>query len=203
MATVATETSAAAGASMYASTLAEMAKDREYRSSDNFMICCGTVTVDIRAKKVLLVHNKKWGIHQLPKGRKNIGEDLLEAALRETREESGTSPTAFSAKIGTMATPANAGSSKPSVMRDVENTEPTAVCLYPDPNTGALKLVFYFLAVADSAICGEKSNLEDREKFTTIWASPEQACQLLHFKEDSEVVKKVVKDLKASGFDMA
>ncbi|KAJ9155529.1 hypothetical protein NKR23_g1959 [Pleurostoma richardsiae] len=57
--------------------------------SELFTISCGTVTLDLAASKVLLIFNERLGIYQLPKGRKNIGEGLIDAAIRETYEETG------------------------------------------------------------------------------------------------------------------
>ncbi|KLU83075.1 hypothetical protein MAPG_02142 [Magnaporthiopsis poae ATCC 64411] len=60
-----------------------------FTPSDRQTVSCGTVAVDLRRGRILSLYNKKLGIAQLPKGRKRIGEDHIDAALRETLEESG------------------------------------------------------------------------------------------------------------------
>lgn len=76
-----------------------------FHSSEATTISCGTVTIDPAKQKVLLIWNKKLKIYQLPKGRKNIGEDMLSAAMRETYEETGVRATPLRLKIATRATP--------------------------------------------------------------------------------------------------
>ncbi|KAJ6443922.1 NUDIX hydrolase domain-containingprotein [Purpureocillium lavendulum] len=60
-----------------------------FHASQNLMISCGCVPVDPRRRRVAILYDPHTGITQLPKGRKNIGEDVAAAALRETREETG------------------------------------------------------------------------------------------------------------------
>ena len=60
-----------------------------FHASQNLMISCGCVPVDPPRRKVAILHDPRTGITQLPKGRKNIGEDVADAAIRETREETG------------------------------------------------------------------------------------------------------------------
>lgn len=93
------------------SPLARRALDSESRflPSHCFIISCGTVTLDRKAGKVLLVYNKPNGIYQLPKGRKDIDEDgLLRIAIRETLEETGYEVKPLILKIPTRSTPVHA-----------------------------------------------------------------------------------------------
>ncbi|KAJ9161278.1 hypothetical protein NKR19_g2366 [Coniochaeta hoffmannii] len=85
--------------------LEEIDRSMSFHSSEATIISCGTVTIDAAHQKVLLIWNKKLKIYQLPKGRKNIGEDMLSAAMRETYEETGVRATALRLKIATRATP--------------------------------------------------------------------------------------------------
>lgn len=69
------------------------------------MISAGTVTVDLQAGKILLALNKPQGIYQLPKGRKNVGEEsLLECAVRETLEETGMVVEPLALRVATRCT---------------------------------------------------------------------------------------------------
>jgi ADP-ribose pyrophosphatase YjhB (NUDIX family) len=85
--------------------LEEIDRSMSFHPSEATTISCGTVTIDPARQKVLLIWNKKLKIYQLPKGRKNIGEDMLSAAIRETYEETGVKSTPLRLKIATRATP--------------------------------------------------------------------------------------------------
>ena len=76
----------------------------EFTPSERCTISCGTVCVDPRAGKVLIIFNRRLGIWQLPKGRKNIGEDLHSAALRETYEETGVPASLLPLMVQTRST---------------------------------------------------------------------------------------------------
>ncbi|OAA62483.1 nudix hydrolase [Niveomyces insectorum RCEF 264] len=75
-----------------------------FTPSERCTISCGTVCVDPRMSKVLIIFNRRLRIWQLPKGRKNIGEDLHAAALRETYEETGVHAALLRLKIRTRST---------------------------------------------------------------------------------------------------
>ncbi|KAL0937591.1 nudix domain-containing protein [Colletotrichum truncatum] len=187
---------------MYAPTVSEMARGRRFYPSHKFITSCGTVTVDLYARRVLLVYNRRHHIYQLPKGRKNIGEGLMAAALRETREETGVAVTPIVLRIRTRATPANAPSGAPDITEDNENMEPVAVCHYPDPNSGAMKMVFYFVAEGTCGLTPDGWTGLDRVKFNVVWVGVAEAAGKLAFKEDGMVVEKALEDLRISGYDI-
>lgn len=58
-------------------------------SSYDFVLSSGTVPVDISKGLVLLLYYPPKAEYMLPKGRKNVGETMEAAAIRETTEESG------------------------------------------------------------------------------------------------------------------
>ncbi|KAM0273908.1 hypothetical protein ACHAQH_008144 [Verticillium albo-atrum] len=85
--------------------LAALRQPRIFFPSHGFIVGAGTVTVDLKTRRVLLVFNKRQGIFQLPKGRKNVGEEsLLACAVRETLEETGVRVTPLAVRCGTRAT---------------------------------------------------------------------------------------------------
>ncbi|KAK1590840.1 NUDIX domain-containing protein [Colletotrichum navitas] len=187
---------------MYASTIAEMARGRKFFPSHKFIISCGTVTVDKRGRRVLLVYNKRHRIYQLPKGRKNIGEDLLTAALRETLEETGVAARPVTLRLRTRATPVSRPPGAPEVSEEFVDTEPVAVCHYPDPASGAMKMVFYFVAERSFDVMSDGGAREDRAKFDVVWVDAAEAADKLAFKEDGMVVEKALDDLRTSGYDV-
>jgi 8-oxo-dGTP pyrophosphatase MutT (NUDIX family) len=63
--------------------------NRSLHLYESFVISCGTVTLDIDRSKVLVIYLRKTGEYYLPKGRKDVGEQLEATAVRETYEETG------------------------------------------------------------------------------------------------------------------
>ena len=57
--------------------------------ADDFVLSSGTITVDCSRCLVLLLYFTPKGEYLRPKGRKDVGETLPAAAVRETTEESG------------------------------------------------------------------------------------------------------------------
>jgi 8-oxo-dGTP pyrophosphatase MutT (NUDIX family) len=55
--------------------------------SSSFMLGGGMVIIQPSSRRIVVVHEEKREFWFLPKGRKDIGESLEEAALREAYEE--------------------------------------------------------------------------------------------------------------------
>ncbi|KAJ2897540.1 NUDIX domain-containing protein [Zalerion maritima] len=180
-----------------------LAKKRTFHGSDKFIISCGTVTIDPKVGKVLLIYNSRYNIYQLPKGRKNIGEDWLTCALRETFEESGVKPSPLPLKVDTRATPAKGHTAQVQLTTDIFNTEPIAQCTFPDPISNCWKTVFWFVATGDSAAPQAKGTQEDWEKFETVWKPAAEAVELLRFADDGDTVLRAIELVKRSGVDIA
>jgi 8-oxo-dGTP pyrophosphatase MutT (NUDIX family) len=98
--------------------------DHSLHLSESFCISSRTVTVDLAHAKILLILWRKTGEYLLPKGRKNIGETLEQAALRETFEETGYDVKLLPISIKTLAT-VPASEDKEEKISSI--TEPVAV----------------------------------------------------------------------------
>jgi 8-oxo-dGTP pyrophosphatase MutT (NUDIX family) len=196
--------------------LEEIDRSMSFHSSEATIISCGTVTLDLAQSMVLLIWNKRLQIYQLPKGRKNIGEDILCTALRETAEETGVIATPLRLKIATRATPpsrtvpessreheANAEDpQKDGVTDNRLSTEFLGCCRYPDPQSAipAMKVVFFFAATADSSAPRGNRPREDREKLVPVWTKASEAACTLRFKAESDIVRKALADARRSGY---
>ncbi|KAK1768703.1 NUDIX hydrolase domain-like protein [Phialemonium atrogriseum] len=198
--------------------LEEIDRSMTFHPSEACVVSCGTVTIDPAACKVLLIWNRHLNIYQLPKGRKNIGEDMLSAALRETYEETGVHATPLRLKIATRATPpsdkdedegGNGGDVGLRPTREVTegrlSTEFIGCCRYPDPqsSTPADKVVFYYAAIADSAVPRGAGTPRDRKKLKEVWAPAAEAATLLRFRAEADIVRKALEDARRSGYQMA
>lgn len=156
------------------------------RLSDTFVISCGTITLDPVQARMLLIRYRKDGQVFFPKGRKNIGETLEDAAVRETYEETGFRVTLLPLRIPTLATPA-----ADTNLGDVLSTEPVAVAQFFKGDT--LKLIFWFSAKGDSTATPDVGTQEEGEDFDPFWADLESAVQTLTYDDDKHIAQTVVK----------
>ncbi|KAI0118296.1 hypothetical protein GGR51DRAFT_545533 [Nemania sp. FL0031] len=173
-----------------------------YHKSDEMIVSCGTVTID-KAEgpypKVLAVYNNRIGIYQLPKGRKNIGEEYLDAALRETTEETGIAVRPLRLRFGSRSTPPRSATAKemaicspddPSagITRSLSNE---MIGVNPDPATGAWRNIHWYAAKPCDGIERDEACMpipDDRDKFSTFWFSEAEA--LTRLKLDDEKFSK-------------
>ncbi|KAI8722450.1 Nudix hydrolase domain-containing protein [Fusarium sp. LHS14.1] len=153
---------------------------RSLHFSDQFVISCGTVSLDVERSKVLLVRCRRRGEYMLPKGRKDVDESLEEAALRETYEESGIRVQLLPVDINSLATlPSSTKIEDPP--RAI--TEPIAVNQRVT-RQGILKIIFWYVAAADSTTTPEEGTQQENEDFDTVWADFDNVGSILSFYED-------------------
>lgn len=164
--------------------------------ANQFGISCGTVSVDVAAAKVLLIRSRTTGEYLLPKGRKDLGEDLEHTATRETFEETGVRVRLLPVPVETMAT-------VPSSMKDENRpkavTEPIAVT--QRVNKGVLKIIFWYVASANSAAAREEGTQNEDEDFDTTWVGFDKVEARLSFDDDRRVAQEAISAVGRS--DMA
>lgn len=167
---------------------------RSLHLCDALSISCGTITLDPVRARLLLIRWKKNQEVLLPKGRKNIGETLEDAALRETYEETGFRVTLFPLPIPTLATSATAVD---HFGRLSAVTEPVAVSQRLIDNK--LKLIFWFAAKGDSTAAPSTGTQQEGEDFEPVWADLDGAVQSLTFDDDRQIAQAVINIASASG----
>ena len=155
--------------------------------SDQFAISCGTVSLDVDRSKVLLVRWRKTGEYFLPKGRKDVDEPLLQTARRETFEETGIRVQLLPVAIDTLAT---FPSSLAQVDRPKLVTEPIAVS--QRIVNGTLKIIFWYVAAADSTTAPEEGTQQEDEDFDTIWADFDNVLRTLSFDDDQRIAQAAI-----------
>ncbi|PNY24293.1 Uncharacterized protein TCAP_05771 [Tolypocladium capitatum] len=186
---------------------------QRFAPSHALMVSCGCVPVDPLRRKVALLHDPSTNVTQLPKGRKNIGEDLLAAALRETHEETGVPFEALPLIVATRATPTQAmldahahEAPRPNVgdVTDwLPSCEPLAVCAYRCAGTLAFKLVFWYAARGDSTATPRTDTREVWEQHLQLeWVDARDAAARMTFEADARVVDKALADMRRSGYDI-
>ncbi|TLD06996.1 hypothetical protein PgNI_10882 [Pyricularia grisea] len=197
----------------------EIDRTMSWRPSYETTISCGFVAVDLKHHLVLSVYNKKLGIYQLPKGRTQINESFLKAAIRETIEESGVVVTPLPLLNWTRANPEDEGDATQTngsarqhsppvvqacpdkqVVSDTLNNEFIGVVNYMDPQVSTPnthKSIYYFAATFD--VEAHEAGTEGKryeEKFIPCAYGLEDTLKVLRFKADRDAVTKLVDDLR-------
>jgi 8-oxo-dGTP pyrophosphatase MutT (NUDIX family) len=187
--------------------LDEVDKSMSFRPASALGMSCGTVTIDPRRAMVLVIWNNRLKLYQLPKGRRNLDETMLDAALRETYEETGVRATPLTLDIATRATPpkgrhSDTSKKPPNITEGHPSKEFVGACLYPDPqsDTEALKVVYLFAATAACTDTRASGTQEEWEKLDAKWIPLSEASSTLRFEAEVMAVMKAVEDMKKSGY---
>lgn len=149
--------------------------------SDSFVISCGTITVDTATSQVLIIRHRETNEFHLPKGRKDVHESLRDAALRETWEETGVRAQLLPVPITTRATAAAAAAPSSSV------TEPLAVS--QRVTEGVRKIIFWFVAAADSTAVRDEGTQQEGEDFEALWVGWDEVRAMLTFEDDGRIAE--------------
>jgi 8-oxo-dGTP pyrophosphatase MutT (NUDIX family) len=170
--------------------------DRTLHFSESFVISCGTITLDLKTSKVLLIRSRVSGRHVLPKGRKDVGETLQQSALRETYEETGYKVQLLPLTLSTCATvpsnlPVNEPTSDNHKQQAILCMEPVAVQQRLTRH-GKQKIIFWFAAQGDATQKPDENTQMEYEKLDGVWASLDSLKGLMSFEDDRQIVTKVV-----------
>ena len=170
-----------------------MANGRSLFLSGDFVPCSGTVPVDVEKGLVLLLYYRRKKEILLPKGRKDIGENLQSAAVRETFEESG-----YSCQLVPHTLPTKASDTRPgSTSNDYNSsnghphTEPIAV--QQRVSNGVHKIIFWYLAKADSSVKWTLDTQDDNEDFEPRWIPIDKAVDSMSYPDDRCVVSQALR----------
>ena len=154
--------------------------------SDEFVLSSGTVPIDIREGLVLLLYCRPKGEYMLPKGRKNVGETVEDAAIRETFEESGFKCHLFKHQLSTNA----------QEPRDFHHTESIAV--QQRMSHGVLKIIFWYISEVDSRTQPMTDTQEEKEEFDVEWVRMDEAPSKCSFVDDRKIVEKALEAVPRS-----
>lgn len=139
--------------------------------------------------KVLLVYESQRHYWFLPKGRKDVGETIEEAALREAYEESG-----YRTEFLPLLIPSNAPSPPGSGYRrgHVTNTEPIYISIMswrprrrariaaPGDDNGGEYLTFWYVGqIPEDAVHEENTGMPDEKNYTSYLLGLDDALEKL------------------------
>jgi 8-oxo-dGTP pyrophosphatase MutT (NUDIX family) len=179
---------------------------RSLHFSENFVISCGTVTLDLQARKVLLILWCETGEYMLPKGRKNIKEALEATAIRETFEETGYRCELLPHTFPVLATPPMAGGTEGEREGGKDegegegegtSTEPFAVQQRVTEG-GVLKIIYWYLAQEDSTALKTEGTQMAGEEFDSLWVEEGDVVRTLTFDADRKVVGRAMEGVWAT-----
>ncbi|KAJ7274504.1 NUDIX hydrolase domain-like protein [Mycena haematopus] len=175
---------------------------KQYFSHD-FVVAAGCVlfrkTKD-GGLEICVLHDRNKDQWVLPKGRKDCGESIEAAAIRETFEETGYPCQLLPIRMPTRAlAPGVNAPDGVSVLSGV--TEPIAVVIR-DMTAGGrgIKMVWWYIARATGAerVLGTQTAWE---AYDAEWVRAEEAGERLTFESDRETVGRAVGIVRGDGND--
>ena len=163
-----------------------MSSEKILDLSESFVLSSGTVCFDIEEKRVLLLNYRPKNEILLPKGRKDRGESLEIAAVRETYEESG-----FQCQLLPHSLHTNAQA--PASREHQPHTEPIAV--QQRIANRVRKIIFWYLAQSDPSKPWTPGTQDEGEDFESRWVPVKDALDIISNSDDRLVLKQALKAL--------
>jgi 8-oxo-dGTP pyrophosphatase MutT (NUDIX family) len=168
--------------------------------SPEYVICAGTVLFRFPNASMLepeplpqvcLIRHSKKLEYLLPKGRKDIGEEIPHTAVRETFEETGYPCALLPVPLHTRA-PSSGEDVKDSLQGKLipACTEPFAMTIRQVAERN-YKLIWWFV----SEVVGEKqegTQTPSEKYFSSVWFDAEKALEKLTFDVDRDVVRQAI-----------
>ncbi|KAJ7699307.1 hypothetical protein B0H17DRAFT_1049404 [Mycena rosella] len=153
-------------------------------ADQNFLLGAGMVVFQPATHKVVVIYERQKKYWFLPKGRKDVGESLEDAALREAYEESGY-------RVAFMPLYTNTSAPGPPSQRDAPfrlNCEPIFISTvsYPERKRRSTTLppgeylsFWYIGQIPADAVCEEGTRMPDEVAYESHLLSPEDALKRL------------------------
>ncbi|KAH9178050.1 hypothetical protein EDB89DRAFT_1844033 [Lactarius sanguifluus] len=159
--------------------------------SSHFLICGGSILFEsTRAPlRVCLLHHNVRDEWLLPKGRKDRGEDVTVAAVRETFEETGYPCERLPLDLITRAPEAGAQTKDAAV--PVSGSEEPFMLTLRRTEDGVVKFIWWFATVrtGEDKVEGTQTAVES---FESAFFEVEEALRVATFQADREVIAKAV-----------
>ncbi len=165
----------------------------QYLAGD-FVISAGSILFRenpvSHALEICVLHHTKRDVWLLPKGRKDRGETIEQAALRETFEETGFKCELWPQKMPTRAP-------EPGV-NNLFNTqvveglaEPIGVTIR-DLGKSDIKLIFWYITKVGDGVEKVYGTQMETESYESIFVDAKVAAEKLTFESDRDIVRQAV-----------
>jgi 8-oxo-dGTP pyrophosphatase MutT (NUDIX family) len=164
--------------------------------SSHFLISGGSILfASIQAPlRVCLIYHKARGEWLLPKGRKDRGEDVRDAAVRETYEETGYPCELLPLDMVTRAAAAAAQTTDAAVA--VRGSEEPFMVTLRRTQEGGVQVLSWFATVctaAEGAETGVRSVLQTEvEDYESAFFEVQEAVRVATFQVDRDVIARAV-----------
>ena len=162
--------------------------------SSHFLISGGSILfASIQAPlRVCLINHKARGEWLLPKGRKDRGEDVRDAAVRETFEETGYRCELLPLDLVTRA-PAAGAQTTDAAMAVHGSEEPFMVTLRRTQEGGVQLLSWFATVCSEGAEKGVRSGMQTEvEDYESGFFEAHEAVRVATFQVDRDVITRAV-----------
>lgn len=168
--------------------------------AEEFVVSAGSVLFDISPQtetlRICLIHHRAWNEWWLPGGRKDRGESIESAAVRETFEETGFRCVLFPVNLQTRATiPGVDHKDRPQL--ELLSHEPIAITVRNISETN-MKLIWWFVTRVEGEAVQQDGTQTASEDFEARFFNAEDAIEQLTFKADKDIATKAVALVKAT-----
>ncbi|MCJ1383516.1 hypothetical protein MMC17_006630 [Xylographa soralifera] len=169
--------------------------------SEDFVESAGAIIFHLSKKQICLIRLKSRDEWLLAKGRRNCGESLSEAAVREAHEETGYSCTLLPVTMPTRAPSAvETGFVLDTACIYEGVNEPIAITIRELSGGQNIKIISWYVAAIDEQNGEEIGFGEDQ--FEVGFFDYEKVLKKLTFQADRDVVQRAM-DIVCDKFDIA
>ncbi|KAG8986555.1 hypothetical protein FRB90_003918, partial [Tulasnella sp. 427] len=153
---------------------------------------CVLFRFDTPSPQICILRNNRSKEYVLPKGHKDLGESIEDAALRETYEETGWPCEFLPTNIVTRAPPPGGSSGEMAKEAVAATREAIAVTLRNlDGKPGSTKLVFWYIAQITSTKQHQNTQMET-EDLEAQFMDAEEAIRTLSRPGDRDVARRAL-----------
>lgn len=163
--------------------------------AEHFVESAGAILFQRSTRKICLTNHQNKDEWLLAKGRRNVGENLQQTAIREVTEETGLPCRLLPITLSTRAPPGveeRHYADEARVHTDV--CEPFMVTCRQLDEGRNLKIIMWYIAELDETA----ERMEGEDTFRTAFFDFEEALQRLTFQGDRDVVRKAIEIFEQS-----
>jgi len=140
--------------------------------------------------EICILHHLKRDAWLLPKGRKDQGETIEQAAVRETYEETGFKCRLWPQRMPTRAPAAGVNNIFTTQIVD-DLVEPIGITIR-DLGKDDIKIIFWFIAKAEDGVEKVHGTQMESEDFESTFMDAQEAVEKLTFECDRDIVRRAL-----------